>query len=96
MRLRDTHIIPGALLFVNEKISFLRNGGDFVRLALIRKASNLTQAELARRIGVDQTAIHMWETGKTTPRLPHLKLLAKELDCSLDDLVSPSPDDKGA
>ena len=61
-----------------------------MQIEALRKIRGLTQAELAKRIGVDQTAVHMWEAGKTTPRLPHLKLLARELDCSLDDLVSPA------
>lgn len=58
------------------------------RIESLRKARNLTQADLAKKIGVDQTAVHLWETGKTFPRLHHLKQLAKELDCSLDELVA--------
>lgn len=58
-----------------------------MQIERLRRAKGMTQAELAKQIGVDQTAVHMWENGKTSPRLSHLKKLANALDCSLDELL---------
>jgi len=37
-----------------------------------RKALGLSQAELARAIGVDQSSVSLWESGKRLPRGPTL------------------------
>lgn len=38
-------------------------------------------------IGVDQSAIHLWEAGKTKPRKAHLAALAKLYKCSEKELT---------
>ena len=53
-----------------------------------RHARDLTQVELAERLGVSQVAISRWEVGGTTPRLPHLRSLASHLELDLARLVS--------
>lgn len=52
----------------------------------MREANGLTQAELAKKIGVNQTAISQWEHGTAKPRSDKLPVLAKILKCSIDDL----------
>ena len=54
-----------------------------------RIAKQLTQAQLAERIGVSQPCVAQWETGKTVPETTLLPRLAFCLDCSIDDLFSP-------
>lgn len=48
---------------------------------------NLTQSELAKKLGITQKAITKWETGKSNPRSDRLYQLAKTFDCSIDDLL---------
>ncbi len=41
-----------------------------------REDANLTQAELALRLGVSFRAIQSWETGRRKPRAEHRRALA--------------------
>jgi DNA-binding XRE family transcriptional regulator len=41
-----------------------------------RRQANLTQAELARRLGVSARTIQHWESGTTEPQLRHKRILA--------------------
>jgi transcriptional regulator with XRE-family HTH domain len=47
-----------------EGVEFARSG----RGARIRRNAGVTQAQLAREIGVTTAAISRWETGRRTPR----------------------------
>lgn len=49
------------------------------RLREARDANGLTQGELAERLGVTQTAISYWESGKRTPGIEELLDLAAQL-----------------
>lgn len=49
------------------------------RIARQRRAVFLTQAMLAQRLGVTQSAVARWETGDTTPALRHRLRIAQEL-----------------
>ncbi|MCA1667620.1 MAG: helix-turn-helix domain-containing protein [Thermomicrobia bacterium] len=44
-----------------------------------RMERQLTQGELAARIGVTQSTVSFWESGVETPTIEHLILLALEL-----------------
>ncbi len=52
----------------------------------VREKANLTQEQLANLINVDRSTITKWETGKASPRSDKLSMLAKVLDCRIDDL----------
>ena len=41
------------------------NIGDNIRQ--LRKKQNLTQEQLADKVGVNRNVVTMWETGKNTP-----------------------------
>lgn len=47
----------------------------------------MTQAELAKLIGVDQSAVAQWETGSSGPHRNKLTKLAQALECTVDDLL---------
>ena len=47
----------------------------------------MTQTELATAIGVSQEAVCQWEAKKTRPSYENLLLIAKALDCTLDDVA---------
>ena len=57
-------------------------------LKFMRKAAACTQAELADILGVAQSTVAMWETGKAYPRAELLPIIAKTLNCTIDDLYS--------
>ena len=65
-------------------------------LRAYRVAAGLTQADLALRVGVSQSAISDWETGETTPSVRSIVLLAGALGISTDELLgvqgTPRPD----
>lgn len=55
-------------------------------LRTVRTAAGLTQTELARRIGVNQSSIADWERGKCYPKTGSAIKLARALQCSLDEI----------
>ncbi len=48
----------------------------------------LTQKELAQRVGVDQSAVALWENG-TGPKRSRLADVANALGCSVAELLEP-------
>lgn len=60
--------------------------GHRIRESRERKA--LSQAELARRLGVSQPTVSDWENGKTEPSVDNLRTLAIELDVWFEWLVT--------
>jgi transcriptional regulator with XRE-family HTH domain len=59
--------------------------GDRIRQA--RARLRLTQAELARRIGISTTAMNAIESGATDPRVSRVTAMAEVLGVSMDYLV---------
>ena len=56
-------------------------------LKKLRKERGLTAVELAKAIGVKQSAVSLWESGKRFPRKDTLKKLCEFFDCKVDDLM---------
>ena len=54
----------------------------------IRKNKHYTQQYLADKIGVEQSAVAMWETGKSMPSMKNLLKLADVLEIGLEDCVA--------
>lgn len=52
-----------------------------------RLQNGMTQAQLAKKMNVDQTAVSLWENGKTSPLKKYRKKLAKVLGVTLDELL---------
>lgn len=57
------------------------------RLKEFRKRKNLTQKEIAMKIGVSEQALSKWENGDCLPDVCNLKLLALVLNASVDCLL---------
>lgn len=55
-------------------------------MAELRRKINITQEELAAKIGVSKGAIGMYETGKRTPSLHRAKKIAQFFGVALEDL----------
>lgn len=60
--------------------------GEFIYTQ--RKKQNLTQEELGRRLKVTNKAVSKWETGETLPDVLLLDPLAKELNVTIDELLT--------
>lgn len=52
-----------------------------------REQMNISQQHLADALGIDQSTVCLWETGKTMPRAKLLPKIAKILNCTVDDLL---------
>ena len=57
------------------------------RFKKYRLENNLTQVEVAKMIGIDQTNISSWENDKTRPEYENLIKLSKIYDVTLDELL---------
>ena len=57
----------------------------------LREKRNLTQAELADKIGVSSKTVSKWETGKGLPDITLLQPLASALGISLIELMNGEP-----
>ena len=53
----------------------------------LRKKKGLSQEQLGERINVTRQTISNWELGETSPNPEQLKLLSKELNVSIDELL---------
>ena len=54
----------------------------------LRKDAGLTQEQLAEALGVSVSAVHKWETGKSTPELEMLVDIAEFFETSVDTLLN--------
>ena len=52
-----------------------------------RKRVGLTQDELAKKLGVSQAAVSLWELGTSSPNSSLLLKLADALECSVEELL---------
>ncbi|WP_445524891.1 helix-turn-helix transcriptional regulator [Streptomyces cyslabdanicus] len=57
------------------------------RIRTARLAANLTQMQLADRIGREHRTIHRWEYAQREPNLSDLLLIADAVGVDLEDLV---------
>ncbi len=62
-------------------------------LVSLRKMKNLTQEDVAEKVGVSRQAVAKWEAGETVPDLDKCKTLAELFEVSLDDLANYEPDE---
>ncbi len=52
-----------------------------------RKKAGLSQSQVAKALGVDQSAVCRWETGENMPRAAMLARMAQLYGCTVDDLL---------
>ena len=58
-----------------------------MNIKALREQAGLTQAELAERANVDQSAVSRWESGDTHPRRRQMPILAQALGISVEELT---------
>ena len=56
-------------------------------LAQLRATHNMTQEQLAERLGVSRQSVSKWESGVCLPELATLDTLCGMFDCTLDNLL---------
>lgn len=57
-------------------------------LVSLRKMNQMSQEELAEKIGVSRQTISKYETGEAVPDIDKCKMLADTFNVSMDDLVN--------
>ena len=63
-----------------------KKGAEMNTLSIKRDEKQLSQEELARKIGVSTSTISMWESGKRTPPLKKAKKLADFFNVKIEDI----------
>lgn len=56
------------------------------QLKKLREAAKLTQKQAAKKIGVVQSSVSMWETGESIPQTKILVKIAEVYGCSVAEL----------
>lgn len=62
------------------------------RIAELRREAGMNQRELGRELGVGQTTISAWETGRNEPDYASLHKMAQLFHASIDYLTGYAPD----
>ena len=57
-----------------------------MNISELRQKASITQAQLAEKIGVRQSAVANWENGLANPSTDKLPAIAATLGCTIDDL----------
>lgn len=57
-------------------------------LIQMRKINQLTQEDVAEKVGVSRQAVAKWESGETVPDLDKCRVLAELFGVTLDDLAN--------
>lgn len=57
------------------------------KLQIIRVSRGLTQLELAKKCGIDNSTLSLYETGQRRPRLDNAVKLSKVLQCPVEDIL---------
>lgn len=57
------------------------------KLSKLRKDNNLSQEQLAERLGVSRQAVSKWESGSAYPDMDKMIQMCKILNCTLEDLL---------
>lgn len=77
--------LPNMTISDDERTFFAGLGE---RVAQLRKARNITQVQLAELLSVSQQTVQAYEVGRRRVPVSTLRLLAKTLGMSLDELMA--------
>ena len=58
--------------------------GNLTRYMMI---TNITAAEVARRMGVSEAIVSSWKHGVKMPRMDKIEILSRILGCEIDELI---------
>ena len=78
-------------IFCMTMIEFIAKGVDNMELGKqiyeLRKKANLSQEQLAEKVGVSRQTISKWELGETAPDIKQAQVLSQVFSVSLDELT---------
>jgi len=57
-------------------------------LKVLRKNKNLSQEDLANKVGVSRQSVSKWETGEAYPEMNNILELCKIFKCNIGELVN--------
>ena len=80
-----SHTPHGMAISDDERAFFIALGQ---RIAIQRKTQDITQAELAERLGISQQAMNSFEKGRRRVPVSLLPVIAQTLQTTLDALVA--------
>lgn len=80
-----SHTLHGMAISDDERAFFIALGQ---RIAVQRKTQDLTQVELAERLGISQQAMNSFEKGRRRVPVSLLPVIAQTLHTTLDALVA--------
>ena len=61
-----------------------------LKLKELRERNNLTQTEIALKLGVKPNTITQYESGARNPSIENLKAMSKIFGCTVDELLGVS------
>ena len=64
------------------------------RIAILRRSLGMSQAELARALGISASAVGMYEQGRREPSMEIVSAMAKIFGVTIDYLVNGQPETK--
>ena len=64
-------------------------------ISKLRKEKNMTQEQLAEKMGVSINAVSKWERGLSFPDVSLYKKLCKELDINIEELINGEKNNSG-
>ena len=76
-------LTPAMTISTAERDFFVSMGG---RIATLRKVRNITQVQLAEKLGISQQTLQSYECGRRRVPVSALPLVAQHLQVSLDEL----------
>ena len=78
-------------IFCMTMIEFIAKGVDNMELGKqiyeLRKKANLSQEQIAEKVGVSRQTISKWELGETAPDIKQAQVLSQVFGVSLDELT---------
>ncbi len=82
------------LILLSGKLQNMKTLAE--RLIIARKKAGLTQVAFAKKLGISQASVALWEKGSTEPRGSNLNTAAKILGVSVDYLLTGTASNKVA
>ena len=65
----------------------MTENNEHSQIKAARKAANLTQVQLAEKMGCSQQDVHRWEKGKVSPNIKTLYRIAEAIGCDVSKLL---------
>lgn len=58
-----------------------------MKLSKLRKGKQITQSDLAKKLGLERSTISKWENKESFPKIDTILTLAEIFDCSPEEII---------